>query len=138
MQVAAFESRILVAELAGGDNLTGFEVFAVAGVDDNFLAPDAVVLVHELAFVDNLLFEEAGVARVEDVDFAHHLADNDLEMLVVDLHTLHAVDVLDFVDDIFLNGCRTHDVEDVRRGYGTVRERCASAHDVVFLNKNLF
>ena len=59
-------------------------------------------------------------------------------MLVVDFHTLHAVDVLDFVDDVFLNGCRTHDVEDVGGSYRTVGEGCAGADDVVFLNEDLF
>ncbi len=136
-EVAAFECGVLVAELACGDNLSGFNVFAVAGIGNHFLAPDAVVFVHERAFVDNLLFEEAGVARVKDVDLAHHLAYDYFKVLVVDLHTLHAVHVLNFVDDVFLNGCRSHDVEDVGRSDGTVGEGSTGAYVVVFLNEDL-
>ena len=58
-------------------------------------------------------------------------------MLVVDLHTLHAVDVLDFVDDVLLNGCRSHDVEDVSGGDGAVGEGHARADDVVLLHEEL-
>ena len=97
LEVAAFECRVLVAEFACGNNLTRLHAVAVACVDYYFLAPDAVVLFHELALVDNLLFEEACVARVEDVDFAHHLAYDDFEVLVVDLHTPHAVYILHLV-----------------------------------------
>ena len=58
-------------------------------------------------------------------------------MLVVDLHTLHTVYILNLVDDIFLNGSGTHDVEYVGRSDGTVGERSSGAHIVVFLNENL-
>ena len=84
------------------------------------------------------MFEEAGVAGVEDVDFAHHLTHDDFEVFVVDLHTLHAVNVLHLVDDVFLNGGRAHDVEDVGGSDGTVGEGCACADIVVLLDKNLF
>ena len=58
-------------------------------------------------------------------------------MLVVDLHTLHTVYVLYFVDDVLLNGSRTHDVEDVGGSDSTVGEGCAGTNDVVLLHKNL-
>ena len=51
------------------------------------------------------LLKEAGVARIKDVDLAHHLAHNHLEVLVVNLHTLHTVDILHLIHDIILNGC---------------------------------
>ena len=58
-------------------------------------------------------------------------------MLVVDLHTLHAVDVLNLVDDIFLHGSGTLDVEDIGRSDGSVGKRRSGTHIVVFLNKDL-
>ena len=71
------------------------------------------------AFVDNLLFEEARVALIEDFDLAHHLAHNHFEMLVVDLHALQWINVLHFVDDIFLNGAVwAFDFQDVGRPRG--------------------
>ncbi len=102
-----------------------------------FLPPDAVVLIHEVALVNNLLLKECGVARIDDVHFAHHLAHDYLEMLVVDLHALHAVNVLNLVHDVLLHGSRAHDVEDVGGRNGTVGERSAGTHIVVLLHENL-
>ena len=88
--------------------------------------------------VDDLLFEEAGITRVENGDLAHHLTHNNLEVLVVDFHTLQAVNVLYLVDDVFLHGCRAFDGQDIRRSDGTVGERRAGTHIIVFLHKDLF
>ena len=62
-----------------------------------------VVHVHELPLVDDLILEETGVSRVLDLHLVHHLADDDLEVLVVDLHALHTVHLLHLVDDVLLN-----------------------------------
>ena len=43
-----------------------------------------------------------GVARIGDLHLAQHLADDDLDVLVVDLHALHAVDLLHLVDQVLL------------------------------------
>ena len=130
-------AEFFVTQLACCDNLTGLYIFAVTGIDNHFLTPDAIVLFHELTLVDNLLLKEASVTRIEDVDLAHHLTHDYFKVLVVDLHTLHTVYILNLVDDIFLNGSGTHDVEDVGRSDGTVGERSSGAHIVVFLNENL-
>ncbi len=58
-------------------------------------------------------------------------------MLVVDLHTLQAVDVLNLVDDVFLYGCGTLDGQDVGRSYGTVGERRTGTNIVVVLYQDL-
>ena len=137
-EVLAFELRVLVAELACRHDHTGLHRFAVAGIGDNFLAPDAVVLFGKVEFVDDLLFKEAGVARFVNLHFAHHLTDDDLEVLVVDLHTLQAVNVLDLIHDIFLHCRRAFDGKDVGRRDGTVGQRRSGAHVVVFLHEDLF
>ena len=49
---------------------------------------DALVLFLELELVDLLAPEEAGIARFGDADLAEHLADDDLDVLVVDRHAL--------------------------------------------------
>ena len=58
-------------------------------------------------------------------------------MLVVDLHTLHTVDVLHLVDDILLDGRRAHDIEYIRGGDSAVGERSAGLHEVVLLHEKL-
>ena len=113
------------------------EVLGVAGVDDYLLTPDAVVLLSEVELVDYLLLEEGGVAGVVDLHLAHHLTNDDLEVLVVDLHTLQTIDVLNLVDNVLLNGGRALDGENVVGSDDSVGERCAGTHGVVLLHKNL-
>ena len=49
----------------------------------------------------NLLTDQEGrFARVGNLDFLHHLATNHLDMLVVNLHTLKAVDFLNFLNQV--------------------------------------
>ena len=136
-EVTTLELRVLVAQFASGNNHTLLHGFAVASIGDNLLAPDAVVLFGEVKFVDNLLFEEAGIAGLVDLHLAHHLTDDDLEVLVVDLHTLEAVNVLHLVDDVFLHGGGTLDGKDVAGRNRTVGERRTSTYVVVLLHENL-
>ena len=135
--VAALEGRVDVAQLAGGDDLTRLHIGTVAGVFHHFLAPNAVVLLHEVLLVDDFLLQETGVAWIEDVDLAHHLAHDHLKVLVVDAHTLQAVHTLHLVDDVLLHGSRAHDAQDVGRSDGAVGERSASTHEVVLLHQDL-
>ena len=82
---------------------------------------DALVLVLELELVDLLAPEELGVARFGDADLAEHLADDDLDVLVVDRHALQAIDFLHLVDEVLLELLRAADVEDfvrVDRAFG--------------------
>ena len=88
-------------------------------------------------FVDDLLLEETGVAGLVDLRLAHHLTNDDFEVLVVDLHTLEAIDVLHLVDDVLLHGGGTLDGEDVAGGGATVGEGSTGAHEVVFLYEDL-
>ena len=44
--------------------------------------------------------EELGVADVLDLHPPHHLPDDDLDVLVVDVDALQPVDLLDFVDQV--------------------------------------
>ena len=44
---------------------------------------------------------------------AEHLGDDDLDVLVVDLDALAAVDVLDFADEVLLHGLFAGDAQDV-------------------------
>ena len=38
--------------------------------------------------INNLFFEEAGIALFDDFNFTHHLTNNHLKMFIVDFHTL--------------------------------------------------
>ena len=43
---------------------------------------------------------KAGIAGFSDFNFTQHLTNDDLDVLVVDLHALQTVNVLDLVDDV--------------------------------------
>src|SRR5690606_34617931 len=103
----------------------------------NHLTPDIVVFFHEFDLVNNLLFKEASITRVINFNLTHHLSNDDFEVLVIDLNTLQAVNVLNFIDDVFLNGCRTFDGQNVGRSSCTVRQWSTGAYVIVFLNKDL-
>ena len=47
-----------------------------------------------------------GVAGLGDLHLAQHLADDDLDVLVVDFHALEAVNFLHFVDQVLLERLR--------------------------------
>ena len=136
-QVTALQLAVLITQLAERDDLTWAEGLGVASVDDDDLTPEAVVLIHDLKLIDDLLLKEERIPWIEDLYLAHHLADDDFEVLVVDLHTLQAVDVLDFVDDVFLDGRGALDLEDIGRRDSTIRERHTSVDRVTLLDEDL-
>src|SRR6516225_7921852 len=61
------------------------------------------VLRLELRTVDQRAGQELRRARVDDGDPAQHLANDHLDVLVVDRHTLSAVDLLDLTDQVDLH-----------------------------------
>ena len=68
------------------------------------LGQDAVVVLLELEPVDELGRQQVDVARLVDAHLAQHLPDDDLDVLVVDRDALAPVDLLDFLDQVALDG----------------------------------
>ena len=83
------------------------------------------------------MLKEAGIAGLIDLHLAHHLTHNNLEVLVVDFHTLEAIDILHLVNDVFLHCRRTLDSQDVGRSDSTVAEGGTGTHKVILLHQNL-
>ena len=88
------------------------------------------VLLLELEPVDLIAPEERGVARIGDLHLAQHLADDDLDVLVVNLDALEAVNFLHFVDQVLLQVLRSADLEDFVRNDRTFGELLALLHEV--------
>src|SRR5690606_28050951 len=62
--------------------------------------------------------DEVGVARINDIHTTKHLTHNHFNVLVVDLHTLQAIDVLNLVNHVtgqFLNAFQAQNVVRIRR-----------------------
>ena len=97
-----------------------------------------IVFFHELQLVNNLLLQEASITRLFNLYLTHHLTDNNLEVLVIDLHTLQTIYILNFIYDIFLYSRRTFNRQNIRRCSGTVRQWSTSTYIVILLHQDLF
>ena len=73
----------------------------------SLLIANTSVLVLVTESVDLFLEQELGVADLLDLDPAEHLANDHLDVLVVDIHTLQAIDLLDLVHEIILQRLHT-------------------------------
>src|ERR1700674_2302514 len=64
---------------------------------------------------DDFARQQVGVTGSVDADLPHHLPDDHLDVLVVDIDTLRAVHLLDLVDQVGLDRLATKDVEQLLR-----------------------
>ena len=138
LQVFPFQSRIFIAQFTRRNDLSGFQRLRIARIGNDFFTPNTVIFVHEVSLVDNLLFQESSIARIENLNLTHHLTNNHLEVLIVNLHTLHTVHILNFVHDIFLYSRRTFDGQDIGRSNGSIGKRSSGTHVIVLLYQYLF
>ena len=95
-----------------------------------------VLLDHALA-LDLLAVEELRVAGIGDLDLAQHLANDRLDVLVVDLHALQAVDVLDFLDQVGGQRLDAEQAQDVLRVRLAVHHGLALLHVLAFEHDDL-
>src|SRR6476661_10874846 len=77
------------------------------------LGHDATVLVLEATTLGELAGQQVGVAGLDDRHATQHLAHDDLDVLVVDRHTLLAVHALDLVHQVLLRSARAEDAKDL-------------------------
>src|SRR5205807_2230816 len=93
-----------------------------------------VVLLAEAEFIHLLFEEEVGIADVFDLDPAHHLACDHLDVLVVDVHALEPVNLLNSVDQISLGELLAKNRKKVMEVERPVDEGLAGLDVVAFLN----
>ena len=62
-----------------------------------------VICVVKLYSVYNRAYEQIGVTGLLDLDFADHLTNDNLDMLIIDIDTLEAVNPLNLLDEIIRN-----------------------------------
>lgn len=79
------------------------------------LGDDPAVLGLEPGPLDQLTGQQLGVAGLDDRDPLQHLADDHLDVLVVDTHALAAVHVLHLVDQVHLDRTRPEDAQHLLR-----------------------
>ena len=86
---------------------------------------DLLVLKEDVVLVVGLTGQEVGAACVVDLDLAHHLTDNDLDVLVVDLNTLQTVGGLYLGNEVVVDRLCAQNTEDIVRIDRTVGELVA-------------
>src|SRR3954452_594646 len=101
------------------------------------LGQDLVVGLLEVEAVDELRRQLLEVARLVDPDLLEHLADDDLDVLVVDGDALAAVHPLHLADEVALDGVLAPGVEVLLRVDGPVGDRVAGADLLAVLDQQL-
>ena len=120
-------------EAGGHGELQLQTVVGLAGVDAGL---DGALGVLELDEVDGGAAEEVGVAGVLHADLPHHLAGDDLDVLVVDINALLTVGLLDFLDEVVVHGVDAADAQHVGGVQGAVGEHIALLDGVALLHPN--
>ena len=82
------------------------------------------------SLIDLIAPEQRGVARIGDLHLAQHLAHDDLDVLVVNLDALEAINFLHFVHQMLLQILRSADLENFVRHDRTFGELLALLHEV--------
>ena len=92
----------------------------------------AAVLFHQADAIDLLAAQVTRVAGLDDLDLAQHLANDRLDVLVVDLHALQAIHVLDFLDEVRRQRLHAEQAQDVVRIRLAVDDGLALLHVLAF------
>src|SRR3954447_10016173 len=91
---------------------------------------DLVVDALELVPVDVLARQQVGVALLLDAHLLEHLPDDQLDVLVVDVHALRLVDLLDFLDQVDLGVRAPTELEQLVRVQRALVELLAGLDDL--------
>ena len=105
-----------------------------AGSGTSTIVNDAIVFLAEAELIDLLFEEERRIAHVFDFHPAHHLTNDRLDVLVVNIHALQPVDFLNRIDQVSLRVLFAEDGEDIVRVERPVNEGLAGSHVFAFLH----
>jgi hypothetical protein len=84
--------------------------FRLSGLATGF--DDPIIFVPEIRSLDLLTPESLGITRIGDPDLAKHLTNDRFDVLIIDGHTLQAINLLDFGNQEVVKSVRPQDVED--------------------------
>ena len=91
----------------------------------------------QLGFVNQRAGNQLGIAAVVDADLAHHLTNDDLDVLIVDIYTLCTVYALYLFDEVILHCQLTADCKNLTRLNRTLGNQLTFFDILTFLNDNL-
>ena len=110
--------------------LTGLGVDLARGI----ARADLLVGILILKQIDHGAREQVRVTGLLDAHLAHHLADDDLDMLIVDVNALLTVNLQNFLNEVVMNGGRAADTQDIVRGQRAVLQLRALGDDVAVVH----
>ena len=116
------------------DRLIGDERDRLAGVDPGL---ELLVLAVDVAPLHDRTGQQLGGTGVFDPDLLHHLADDDLDVLIVGINALQTVGLLDLADEVILDRLLALDGEDVVGVDGAFGQRFAEGDFLAFDNLDL-
>src|SRR5699024_425143 len=125
-----------IANLAAAQDPSLFKITS-SGFGDDISTDQLIIFLVEFKPVYLVPFKEHGIARIGNFYLLHHGADDRLNMLVVDPHSLQAIYLLDLIHKIRLYSIGTHNIEDLLGGNRTVGKLLAGFYIVVLLDKNM-
>ena len=92
----------------------------------------------KLVGVNLFAYEEGRIARSGNFDLAQHLRNDDFDMLVADLNTLGAVNVLNFLNQVFGQLFDAQNAQNIVRSERTFNQHIALLDHVAVLNRQTF
>ena len=131
------EEGILITKLTCADNLSLMEVLRVTSINDNLLAPDTIILFCKVELINNITLKEDSITWIVNLYLTHHLTYDNLEVLIVNLHTLQTINVLYFVNDILLNSRKTSNLQNIIQSDYTCRQWSTCTYSIMLLNEQL-
>ena len=81
--------------------------------------------------------QQPGFAPIHDFDLLQHLANNDLDVLVVNFHALEPVNVLDFIHQILGQRFDAHDLQNVMGHWIAVQQGLTPMDEITFAHRNM-
>src|SRR5258708_15855404 len=91
---------------------------------------DSPIFFVEFKSVDLITPEQLGITRFGDFHFPQHLANNDLDMFIINLNALEAVHLLHLVYQVLLQILRSADIQDFMRYNATFSELRTFLHEI--------
>src|SRR6266404_3977781 len=99
---------------------------------------DSAIFFVEFKSVNLITPEQLGITRFGDFHLPQHLANNDLDMLIINLNALEPVHLLHLVYQVLLQVLRSADIQDFMRYNGTFGELRAFLHEIALEYDDVF
>src|SRR3989338_913359 len=96
-----------------------------------------MVMSIKLSTINLLTFNQGCIPNILHFNFLKHLANNHFDVLIVNSHTLEAINLLNFTNKISSQGFYTQNTQDIMWYWITINNDITRFHIVTILNQNV-